>query len=351
MLIGGRDITQGPPLIVAELGVNHDGLRETALAMVRAAAECGVDAVKVQAFRADNFCAPDAQWNGESQAAMFRRYEMSRADLSAVAQECRRLGLLFIGTPDSLEQGLILRDYGAAALKVGSDDIVHLPLIRALAGLGLPMILSTGMATEREIDEAFRACHDRNVIALHCVSLYPTPPERANLLRMEQVNLLRMVHAGFMSGYSDHTDGIDACLAAVAMGARLIEKHFTLDRSLAGPDHSFSADLAQMRELCSRAKLVYAMMGTGEIDPDADQLAMRSIARRSIVASRPLPAGTVLAEEHLAYKRPGLGLLPSQAHYILGRRLMRDVAEDERILIEITDGLRALREELAYLAK
>ena len=343
MLIGGRDITQGPPLIVAELGVNHDGLRETALAMVRAAAECGVDAVKVQAFRADNFCAPDATWNGESQAEMFRRYEMSRADLSAVAQECRRLGLLFIGTPDSLEQGLILRDYGAAALKVGSDDIVHLPLIRALAGLGLPMILSTGMASYREIDEAFAACRGQNAIALHCVSLYPTPPERANLRRM--------VHAGFMSGYSDHTDGIDACLAAVAMGARLIEKHFTLDRTLAGPDHSFSADPAQMRELCSRAKLVHAMMGTGEIGPDADQLAMRSIARRSIVASRPLPAGTVLAEEHLAYKRPGLGLLPSQAHYVLGRRLLRDVAEDERILVEITDGLRALHEELAYLAK
>ena len=322
-------------IMAAELGVNHNGSVDTALAMVRSAAKCGVDAVKVQAFCASEFCTRDAMYQGQRQVDMFRRYELDREALARIAAECKACGVDFFGTPDSLEQGRLLKALGAKWIKVGSDDITNLPLISELAKLGLPMILSTGMATADEICAACDAVEEAldangwladKLTLLHCVSLYPTPIERANLSRMNGLLECRFVPVG----YSDHTNGIEAAVGAACIGATLIEKHFTMDRDADGPDHAFSADPEQMSELVRRIRLVEVMIGNGGINPSPAELEMRKIARRSIVSAVHLVPGERIKASDLAYKRPGTGLLPSMAQHIIGKTATRALAPDEQ---------------------
>ena len=278
--LGDRSVGDGMPcLLVAELGINHGGSVETALEMVRAAAKAGADACKVQAFTAESFCTDAAVWKGERQIDMFKRYELGTSDLSEVARECRKLGLLFFGTPDSPQQAGALIALGAPCLKIGSDDLIHLPLLRALALLGVPLILSTGMADFFEIRDAMDATSGTSRILLHCVSSYPTPPQEANILRMMKLRGL-----SGLTGYSDHTDGVEAAVGAVWLGACVVEKHFTLDRKADGPDHAFSADPPQFMEMVRRIRMAEVMRGDGGLSPAPSEQAMRVTARRSIVA-------------------------------------------------------------------
>jgi sialic acid synthase SpsE len=328
--IGGRVIGAGEPaLLVAELGLNHGGSIDAALQMVRAAATSGADAVKVQAFSAESFCTEAATYKGERQIDMFQRYELSAVGLSAIAEECKRLGVLFFGTPDSVEQARILVMLGASCLKVGSDDIIHIPLLEQLAAFGLPMILSTGMADAEEIAAALVAVASVPTILLHCVSQYPTPPASANLLRMITLHGPRR-----LIGYSDHTDGIDAAVGAVWLGACLIEKHFTLNRAVDGPDHAFSADPPQWAEMALRIRLAEAMRGTGGLGPDVASAEMRVTARRSIVAAHVLAAGDLITQAALAFKRPGDGFPPARWEDLVGRHTRRALAKDEQIRLE-----------------
>ena len=325
--LGDRRVGDGKPcLLVAEIGINHGGSIDTALEMVRAAAASGADAVKVQCFKADSFCTEAATYQGERQIDMFRRYELGAVGFSAIADECRKLDLLFFGTPDSLEQARVLVALGTPCIKVGSDDLVHIPLLRQLEALGLPMILSTGMANTWEIVDALEATAGVRVILLHCVSSYPTVPTAANLQRMTHLGMY-----GAPVGYSDHTDGIEAAVGAVWLGACLVEKHLTLDRKATGPDHAFSADPPQFAEMACRIRLVEALRGDGSVDPGEAEMAMRVTARRSIVAARNLPAGVQITEDMLAYKRPGDGLPPRMADEIVGKCLVRAVAADDQI--------------------
>lgn len=328
--IGGRLIGSGQPaLLVAEIGLNHGGSIDTALQMVRAAATAGADAIKVQAFSAESFCTEAATYQGERQIDMFRRYELSAVSLSAVAAECQRLGVLFFGTPDSVDHARVLVMLGAPCIKVGSDDIVHIPLLRQLAAFGLPMILSTGMADAEEIAAALNAVASVPIVLLHCVSQYPTPPAHANMLRTVT---LRGPHR--LVGYSDHTDGIDAAVGAAWLGACLIEKHFTLDRVAVGPDHAFSADPPQWSEMALRVRLAEAMRGDGAIGPDPASAEMRITARRSIVAAHALDAGELITTAALAFKRPGDGLPPEYSEDLIGRHTRRALAKDEQIRLE-----------------
>lgn len=315
-----------PCLLVAEIGINHGGSLDTALEMVRAASASGADAVKVQAFDAAEFCTDAAMYQGERQIDMFRRFELSATALSAIAQECKKLGVIFFGTPASVEQARVLLALGAPCFKIGSDDLIHLPLLRALAKFGVPMILSSGMADRCEIEDALEAVNGLPVILLHCVSQYPTPSRHANLLRMD---MLRGKHR--LVGYSDHTDGVSAAVGAVWLGACMIEKHFTLDRSGSGPDHAFSADPPQFTEMALRIREAEAMLGTGQVDPGPEELVMRVTARRSIVAARALEVGTEITADVLAYKRPGDGLPPRMAYEMVGKCLARAVAANEQI--------------------
>jgi len=325
--IGQRAIgDHEPALLVAELGLNHGGSIDTALEMVRAAAEAGADAVKVQAFKADSFCSPQAVYKGEGQIELFRRHELSTVAFSAIADECKRLRVIFFGTPDSLDHARLLMALGAPCIKVGSDDLVHIPLLRQFEALGLPMILSTGMANAQEVEDAIEATAGVPVILLHCVSSYPTSPADANLLRMTRLRAY-----GAPVGYSDHTDGIDAAVGAAWLGACLIEKHFTLDRTTPGPDHAFSADPGQWRSLRYHVRRAEQMRGHGSIgDESQEAAAMRVAARRSVVASRSIAAGEIITDEALAYKRPGNGLPPVAQHRIVGRRAVRALTQDEQ---------------------
>jgi len=312
---------------VAELGIHHNGSLNTALAMVWAAAQAGADAVKVQHFSAAEFCTPDAEYHGERQIDLFRRYELGYKALARIAADCERCHVIFFGTPDSIEHGQELVDLGAKWLKVGSDDLVNLPLIRGLVKLGKPMILSTGMASAHDIEQAVGAVDpDLMLMLMHCVSEYPTPDSRANLFR------LRNLRARWSKvGYSDHTDGIEAAVLSVAVGATMVEKHFTLDRSQSGPDHAFSANPLQFAEMVKRIRHAEVLLGGGQIDPGPEELEMRKVARRSIVAARPIKAHAFIQGADLAFKRPGTGLSPKRAVDIIGRQATRDLGADEQI--------------------
>jgi N-acetylneuraminate synthase/N,N'-diacetyllegionaminate synthase len=324
--LGERRVGDGQPaLLVTELGINHNGSVETAVQMVRAAVEAGADAVKVQAFDSASFCTEAAMWQGESQLEMFRRYELGAVQLAEVAHECRRLGVMFFGTPDSARKAEVMLALGAPCLKVGSDDLVHLPLLRQLAHYRVPLILSTGMADQLEIDDATDAVGSTPVILMHCVSSYPTPVKDANLGR-----LAAMRRRYGIAGYSDHTADITAAVGAAWLGACIIEKHFTLDRNMSGPDHYFSATPAHFNAMAIQIRQAEDMLGDGEIDSTAD-VGMRVIARRSIVAAQSLDAGVKIASSMLAYKRPGDGLPPRMADELVGKTLTRAVVADEQI--------------------
>jgi N,N'-diacetyllegionaminate synthase len=328
MKIGSREIGPGNPcFIVAELGINHNGSLGTALEMVRAAKESGADAVKVQAFSADCFCTRRAMWNGESQYEMFKRYELSRDSINAISSECARVGITFFGTPDCPAHADWLVDAGTAAIKVGSDDLVNTPLIENLAARGLPVILSSGMASEDEVFDAAEAADAAYTGILYCCSVYPAPLDSLDFGRMAWLRQFTDV-----VGFSDHTVGHTAAVVAVALGADIIEKHFTLDKSMTGPDHQWSANPRDFANLVTSVR--EAESATAEKVMDAAETSMRVTAHRSIVAARDLPEGHVLAEKDLAFKRPGDGLMPSRLRDVVGKRLLRNVRTDSLVLLE-----------------
>jgi N,N'-diacetyllegionaminate synthase len=335
--IGNRLVGPGhPAYLVAELGINHDGKLRQALQMVRAAADAGADAVKVQAFSPECFVSKHATYKGESQEAMFSRYVLPDCDIRDIAHECMARGVEFFGTPDCVSHAQLLLELGAPVLKVGSDDLTNLPLIEALAKMGKPLILSTGMADEQEIMDAYEEvtlelgypAEDGRLMFMHCVSLYPCPPDKANLQRIRAM-------PGEVRGFSDHTDGIDAAVCAVAIGANVIEKHFTLDRSLPGPDHAFSADPAQFRDMVQAIRRIEPLIGIDwEDGPSDEEKAMRIVARRSIRSRFDSPAGTLLTRGHLVFQRPGDGLGPAELDKVLGRSLCVPKAAGDKIAVE-----------------
>lgn len=350
MKIGNREIGPGHPIfIVAECGLNHDGDLSKALALVRAAKKCGADAFKIACFGADCFVVSGAaRWKEEDQHAMFKRYELTRIQVMAIAEECQRVGLIFFGTPDCEQHALWLVNAGAAAIKIGSDDLTNIPLIQHAAGYSLPIIISTGMGSAEDVDRAIGAVIERrdelgdatNLAVLHCVSSYPCAPGKASLRRLS--HLIPQRHLDRHSrpiviGFSDHTEAWSVAQLAVALGASIIEKHVTLDKGAPGPDHAFSAQAAgyDFEVFCAGIRQAEQALGpcvwTDE-RPDQD---MRPIARRSIVAARDTPAGAQIAAVDLAFKRPGTGLMPYQAAELHGRMLRVDVKKDQPITLDM----------------
>jgi sialic acid synthase SpsE len=331
--------------VIAEAGVNHDGDPEVALELVRAAARAGADAVKFQTFQPRDLVAqgaPKAAYqerttgSGESQLAMLERLVLPESALVRLCEEADRLGLLFLSTPFDAESARLLLQLGVPAFKVGSGDATHLPFLRELAGHGRPLLVSTGMCTLEEVEalvEAVRAGGDPPLALLHCVSAYPAPGEQANLRAMQA---LRRIHHGPV-GYSDHTLGSEAALAAVALGASILEKHLTLDRRRPGPDHAASAEPDELAGLIAAVRRVEAALGDGVKRPAPCEADVRLVARRSIVAARPLAAGTSLTPEDLACKRPGTGLPPRLLPCLMGRRLRVALGADQPLAWEHVD--------------
>jgi N,N'-diacetyllegionaminate synthase len=332
--IDGKQIGPGHAcFIIAEVGVNHNGDPEIARQMIDAAAEAGVDCVKFQTFSAEEFCnsaediyeyVSQGEVVRESMLEMFRRLELRRDEFARLFDYARKRGLVPLSTPADCPAVDLLEGIGAGAFKVGSDDLVHTPFLRYVAGKGKPIIISTGMADAADIDRAVAAVTstgNRQLAILHCVSLYPTPPEQVNLRRMTALEQ----RYPFPVGFSDHSFGITAAVGAVSLGARIVEKHFTLDRDMPGPDHRFSADPVELQALVRTIRDVEQSLGDGSLALSPDERRMAELCHRSIIAARDIAAGETLSDADVGFKRPGAGLMPYQIDLVLGRRARRAI--------------------------
>lgn len=330
-------------LIIAEAGVNHDGDLERARALVRAAAAAGADMVKFQTFSAVKIAtshAPKATYQeaatdaGESQRDMIARLELSRADHDALVAECDSAGIRFFSTGfDEESLDMLVDEIGIDRIKVPSGEITNLPLLRHIAAKGLPIILSTGMAMLGEIEAAIDVLEAggiarTDITVLHCNTEYPTPPRDVNLKAMNAIGTA----LGVAVGYSDHTLGTEISVAATALGATVIEKHFTLDRTLPGPDHGASLEPDELAAMVRAIRNVEAAMtGDGVKRPSPSERGNRAIARKSIVAARDIAAGEIMTAQNLTAKRPGTGLSPMLWDTVVGRVAPRAFAADEMI--------------------
>lgn len=336
LALGSRTIADNQPaLVVAEAGVNHNGSLHEALRLVDAAAQAGADAVKFQIFRAAELVTDNADLaayqrtsGARRQREMLERLELSDTDFAAIRCRCAERGLAFLATPFSPPDVARLAALDPAAIKIASTDIDNTPLLHAAAETGMLLILSTGAARIEEIDTAVRClngwgCLDR-LILLHCVSCYPAPLKAANL---RAVATLRQ-RFGLPTGLSDHTTSMRTGGWAVALGARLLEKHFTLTRSAPGPDHAMSLDPAGLRRYIRHVRSAERALGSGRLGFQPLEAEVRGLARKSVVTRRDLPAGTLLSLDMLAIKRPGGGIRPDELERLVGRRLLRDVARD-----------------------
>lgn len=341
--IGNRSVGGGARcFIIAEAGVNHNGDERLAMELVAAAAAAGADAVKFQTFRtsalvtaAARQCAYQTANTGRdgAQEAMLRALELDDAVFARLQAEAARLGLAFLSTPFDWGSAEMLHRLGVDAFKLGSGELTNLPYLARLAALGRPLIISTGMSTLDEVEDAaacVRAAGDPPVAWLHCVSSYPAPEAQSNLRAMHS---LRTALGGPV-GMSDHSPGSAVSIAAVALGAQLLEKHLTLDRRLPGPDHAASVEPAELAELVRQVRLAESALGDGIKRPMPSELDTAAQARRSLVAARDLVAGTILCESDLAAKRPAGGLPPGRLGEMVGRRLLRDLPADGVLRME-----------------
>jgi N-acetylneuraminate synthase len=337
--IAGRAVGRGEPcFFIAEAGVNHDGSVDRAIQLADVAKRAGADAVKFQSFDASALLRRDAAKPGyqlrttgadESQFEMLERLQLSEDEERAVADHCRAIGITFMSTPYDVAAVRRLAELGVPAIKIASCDITHGPLLVSAARTGLPVIASTGAATLDEVAQAVDLLAEAGcdqVVLLQCTTSYPAPAADINLGAMAA-----LAELGTLVGFSDHSTGPTLAIAAAALGAVVIEKHFTLDRSAVGPDHEASLDPEQLVQLVRAIREVEAAMGDGAKDVREIERDTRKLMRRSIVAAHGLAAGAVLAEDDLAYKRPGTGLSPMEWRGLVGRRLTIDVAADEPI--------------------
>jgi len=324
-------------LLIAEAGVNHNGSLELAHQLVEVAAEAGADVVKFQTFKAEQLASASApkaayqvdQTGAGDQLAMLRQLELPIEAFAELAAHCRQRGIGFLSTPFDLASAQALIALGMNRLKVPSGELTNAPLLRGLAATGLPLIVSTGMATLNEVEQAVEwitaarsaAGHSAPLAEvltlLHCTSNYPTPLAAVNLRAMDTL----AQRFGLPVGYSDHTAGIAVAPLAVALGARVIEKHFTLDRTLPGPDHQASLEPDALAALVQQIRAAETALGSPVKQPVDAELEVRVAARRSVTLVCDLPAGAVLAAAHLTLQRPGHGIAPVDLEQLLGRQL------------------------------
>ena len=324
--------------IIAEAGVNHNGRIDLALKLVDAAADAGADVVKFQTFRADTIVAKTAEkadyqkvntGNSESQYAMLKRLELSPADHETLIRRCRERRIQFCSTAFDVDSIRYLNGLNVPFMKVPSGEITNLPYLRAINACGKPVILSTGMSTLDEVAAAVSVLDKCKVTLLHCTTEYPCPSEAVNLKAM----LTLKEKFDLPVGYSDHTQGIAVPIAAVAMGAEVIEKHFTLDRNMEGPDHKASLEPDELEAMVAAIRMVEQSMGNGVKIPAEAEKKNIAIARKSIVAKCTIKKGECLTEENLTVKRPGDGISPMRWDEVIGKVASRDFMIDERITL------------------
>lgn len=324
--------------IIAEAGVNHNGSYELACKLIDKAKEAGADCVKFQTFITNNVVSKFAQkaeyqktTTGDGpQQDMIRKLELSYDDFIRLQKHCESKGICFLSTPFDFESIEFLNGLGMPFWKVPSGEITNLPYLIAIAKTGKPVVMSTGMCTMEEITEAvsvLRQYGAGEIKLLHCNTEYPTPYEDVNLRAMAAMRDAFKCEVG----YSDHTKGIEIPVAAVAMGATIIEKHFTLNRNMEGPDHKASLEPSELAQMVASIRNVERALGDGKKEPSQSEMKNKPIARKSIVAKRDILKGEVLTEDNITVKRPGSGVSPMKWFEVLGTKAVRDFTEDELI--------------------
>ena len=326
-------------LIIAEAGVNHNGDLELAKKMALAAKQAGADVVKYQTAVPElvvSRFAPKAEYqkqatgDGESQLDMVRRLHFGFEAHRELKDYCDSIGIAYLSSAFDLPSVDFLNSLPLAYSKVPSGEITNLPYLARIAAAHRPVLLSTGMSTVPEIEDALSALEEGGagrVTLLHCNTEYPTPPEDANLLAM--LDLAECFHLPV--GYSDHTVGDVCAVAAVALGAVVLEKHFTLDKNMSGPDHKASLNARELADMVRAVRRCEAVMGDGKKKVSGSEEKNKAIARKSIVAAKPIAAGEAFTEENLTTKRPGDGISPMRWYEVLGLCAKRDFGEDEKI--------------------
>ena len=326
--------------IIAEAGVNHNGDINLAYKLVDAAKAAGVDCIKFQTFKSENLVSHTAQkaeyqkaaTGDSSQQDMLKQLELSFGEFVSLKEYCDRKGICFLSTPFDFESIEFLNSIEMPFWKIPSGEVTNYPYLVALAKTGKPVVMSTGMCEIQEVEDAIAVLRENgtsDIKLLHCNTEYPTPYEDVNLRAMKT---LRDAF-GVEVGYSDHTKGIEVPIAAVAMGASVIEKHFTLDRNMEGPDHKASLEPQELKQMVDSIRHIEAALGSGDKKPSPSEKKNMAVARKSIVAAARIKAGDILTEENITVKRPGNGICPMRWKEVLGTRAVRDFEEDE--LIEI----------------
>lgn len=322
--------------IIAEAGVNHNGSLETAICLVDAAADAGADIVKFQTFKAESIVSKNAEMaeyqktntgRTEGQYEMLKRLELSPSDHETLMARCKEKNILFFSTAFDVEGVKYLNKLGLPFMKVPSGELTNLPYLREINKCGKPVFLSTGMSTMQEVSEAVSVLDRCEVTLLHCTTEYPCPIGAVNLNAM----LTMKEKFGLPIGYSDHTSGIIVPVAAVALGASVIEKHFTLDRNMEGPDHMASLEPSELKTMVDAIRNVEVALGSGVKEPAEAEKKNIAIARKSIVAKKFVVKGDTFSEDNLTVKRPGNGISPMLWDSVVGRTAKRDYSPDDQI--------------------
>lgn len=335
--IGKKNISKtSNPFIIAEVGINHNGDINIAKKMIIAAKVAGCDAVKFQTFKASEFCGDPQQMftytsQGkevtESMLGMFSRYEFTTEQWQELKDYCDESSICFLSTPQNVSDLDLLLTIGIDAIKVGSDDFTNIPLLKEYKKANLPMILSCGMANLADVYnalEAIDAIHDTSakVILCLCTSQYPTPPNDVNL---NKLHTLESAFPNTIKGFSDHTQGPLASSLAVAFGAMVFEKHFTLDNDYPGPDHWFSETPENLKHWCQSIRTAHTMLGSSIVAPTKSEQEMKNLARRSVVALKDIKNGELLTIDNIGLRRPGNGLPPSTFDKIVGLKATKNI--------------------------
>ena len=334
------------PFIIAEAGINHNGDMKLAKQMVIAAKDAGVDAVKFQTFYAKDFIQDRTlMYSYTSQGKkitepiidMFERCEFTKEQWKELKEYCDSEGILFLSTAGNVSDLELLLSIGIKAVKVGSDDFVNIPLIRRYAKENIPLLLSCGMATEDEIELTLKNAgfqNGKDLCLFLCTSQYPTPPEDVNIRKL---TTLQQKYPDLIVGLSDHTNGSTAAVMAVALGAAIFEKHFTLDHDLPGPDHWFSETPETLKQWVQKIREAYRMLGSKKLQPTETEMKQRVEYHRSITTAKLVKKGEVFSEDNLCMRRPGDGLPASTWDNIIGKRASRDIAANIQLKQEDID--------------
>jgi len=324
--------------IIAEAGVNHNGNFDLACKMVNAAKKAGVDCIKFQTFKSSNLVTHNAKkadyqkktTGNTSQEEMLKKLELSYDEFISLKKHCDKTGICFLSTPFDFESIDFLNSIEMPFWKIPSGEITNYPYLVALAKTEKPIVMSTGMCRLDEIAAAIKVLREngtKDIKLLHCNTEYPTPFEDVNLRAMQTMHNT----FGLEVGYSDHTPGIEVSIAAVAMGATIIEKHFTLDRNMEGPDHKASLEPDELEAMVRAIRNEEVALGTGTKEPSQSEEKNIVIARKSIIAARHIKKGEMLTEDNLTVKRPGSGVSPMKWIEVIGTKAVRDFEEDELI--------------------